>query len=80
MAQTKARVLVIGTGGVGTMAVYALEIGGKAEVTAVLRSNFDVVKERGLNIDSIDHGHDIKGWRPTTSESNGPWAQELLQD
>lgn len=49
------------------MAAYALEIGGKAQVTAVLRSNYDAVEERGFDIDSIEHGHDIKGWRPTSS-------------
>ncbi|KAK7425310.1 hypothetical protein QQZ08_008207 [Neonectria magnoliae] len=65
MAQPKARVLIIGTGGVGTMAAYALETGGKAEVTAVMRSNYDAVKQNGIDIDSIEHGHDIKGWRPT---------------
>ncbi|KAK9424872.1 putative 2-dehydropantoate 2-reductase [Seiridium unicorne] len=65
MASIKARILIVGTGGVGAMAAYALDIGGKAEVTAVLRSNFAAVQERGFNIDSIEHGHDIKGWRPT---------------
>ncbi|KAK4176756.1 putative 2-dehydropantoate 2-reductase [Triangularia setosa] len=62
----KANVLVIGSGGVGTMAAYALEKGGKAEVTAVLRSNFEAVEESGFDIKSIDHGPDpILGWRPT---------------
>ncbi|KAI0487800.1 putative 2-dehydropantoate 2-reductase [Xylaria cf. heliscus] len=65
MSKAKARVLVVGTGGVGTMAAYALEVGGKAEVTAVMRSNYAAVKENGIDIDSIEHGHDIKGWRPT---------------
>ena len=65
----RARVLVIGAGGVGTMAAYALEIGGKANVTAVLRSNYDAVEKHGFSIDSIEHGHDIRGWRPTASMS-----------
>ncbi|CAH0017375.1 unnamed protein product [Clonostachys rhizophaga] len=65
MAQSKANVLIIGSGGVGTMAAYALEIGGRAEVTAVLRSNFEAVVQKGFDIDSLEHGHDIKGWRPT---------------
>ncbi|KAI0477079.1 putative 2-dehydropantoate 2-reductase [Xylariaceae sp. FL0804] len=72
MASEKARVLVVGTGGVGTMAAYALETGGKAEVTAVLRSNFDAVEKNGISIDSIEHGHDIKGWRPTTIRKTVP--------
>lgn len=67
MAQEKARVLVVGMGGVGTMAAYALETGDGAEVTAVLRSNYAVVEEKGFDIDSIEYGRDIRGWRPTHS-------------
>ncbi|KAL4935563.1 hypothetical protein BDV06DRAFT_234212 [Aspergillus oleicola] len=65
MAQEKARVLIVGTGGVGTMSAYALEQGGKAEVTAVMRSNFDAVQKNGISIDSCQWGNDIKGWRPS---------------
>ncbi|KAK3708042.1 hypothetical protein LTR37_011735 [Vermiconidia calcicola] len=61
----KARVLLIGSGGVGTMACYALEVGGKASVTAVLRSNYDAVHKDGFSIDSIEHGNGIKGFRPS---------------
>lgn len=68
MAQMKARVLIIGMGGVGTLAAYALETGGKAEVTAVSRSNYGAVMQHGIAIDSIDYGRNIKGWRPTASE------------
>jgi len=68
MTEGKARILIVGVGGVGTMAAYALEIGGQAEVTAVLRSNYDAVVEKGFKIDSIEHGHDIKGWRPSHSK------------
>lgn len=69
MSQPKARVLIVGMGGVGTMAAYALETGGGAEVTAVLRSNYAEVEKNGFDIDSIEYGHDIKGWRPTKSTS-----------
>lgn len=65
---TKANVLLVGSGGVGTMAAYALENGGKASVTAVLRSNYKVVNEKGFDINSIQHG-EIKGWKPSASES-----------
>ncbi len=64
---SKSRVLLVGSGGVGTMAAFSLEAGGQAEVTAVLRSNYSVVKENGFNINSIDHG-DHKGWRPTSGK------------
>lgn len=65
---TKANVLLVGSGGVGTMAAYALEKGGKASVTAVLRSNYKAVADKGFDINSIQHGT-IKGWRPSASES-----------
>ena len=61
----KSRVLLVGSGGVGTMASYALETGGQADVTSVLRSNYDAVKKNGFSIDSIEHGNGIKGFRPT---------------
>ncbi|KAI1177833.1 putative 2-dehydropantoate 2-reductase [Nemania sp. FL0916] len=76
MAQTKARVLIVGTGGVGALAAYTLETGGQAEVTAVMRSNYDAVEKHGIDIDSIEHGHDIKGWRPTAIRKNVPNVRE----
>lgn len=63
----KARVLIVGTGGVGTMSAYALEKGGKAEVTAVMRSNYEAVKANGVDIDSIQYGK-IVGFRPSNSQ------------
>ncbi|KAI0130346.1 putative 2-dehydropantoate 2-reductase [Xylariales sp. AK1849] len=72
MVETKARVLVVGAGGVGIMAAYALEIGGQATVTAVMRSNYTAVQNRGISIDSIEHGHDITGWRPTEIRNTIP--------
>ncbi|EXJ54000.1 2-dehydropantoate 2-reductase [Cladophialophora yegresii CBS 114405] len=63
MAQ-KARVLLVGAGGIGTMTALNLERGGLAEVTAVLRSNYAVVRDKGFTIDSCDHGK-FEGWRPT---------------
>ncbi|KAJ9314816.1 hypothetical protein DTO271D3_4816 [Paecilomyces variotii] len=68
---SKARCLLVGGGGVGTMAAYNLEAGGKATVTAVLRSNFTAVERDGFSIDSIDHGK-IEGWRPTEIRTTIP--------
>lgn len=62
----KSRVLVVGTGGIGTMSAYALENGGLAEVTAVMRSNYDAAVKNGIDIDSVQYGQ-IKAWRPTAS-------------
>lgn len=66
---TKSRILLVGTGAIGTMAAYALEKGGKASVTAVLRSSFSVVDKQGFTIKSIEHG-DVTGWKPTSSRSS----------
>lgn len=67
MSEQKARVLIVGTGGVGTMSAYALEQGGKAEVTAVMRSNYEAVKANGVNIDSVQYGNGIR-FKPTNSK------------
>lgn len=61
---SKSKVLLVGSGGVGTMAAYALELSGRAEVTSVLRSDYDKVVKDGFTIDSCDYGH-IEGFRTT---------------
>lgn len=73
---SKTKVLIVGGGGVGTMAAYALESGGQAEVSIVLRSNFKAVEQNGFTIDSIQHGHDIKEWRPSHLLQQVPSAQD----
>ncbi|KAL3477794.1 ketopantoate reductase PanE/ApbA C terminal-domain-containing protein [Aspergillus californicus] len=59
----KANILLVGSGGVGTIAALNLDKGGQANVTAVLRSNYNKVVAEGFHIKSIDHGL-IKGWKP----------------
>ncbi|KAL4905530.1 hypothetical protein BDW74DRAFT_185059 [Aspergillus multicolor] len=73
--QAKARVLVVGTGGIGCMCSYALEQGGKAEVTAILRSNYDAVEEGGFEIDSVQYGK-ISGYRPANIRKTIPNIKE----
>lgn len=73
MSAPKKNVLLIGGGAVGTIAAVNLEHGGLAEVTAVLRSNYGVVAEKGFTIDSIDHGK-LKAWRPTKSTFSAQWT------
>lgn len=65
-------ILFVGMGAIGTMIAYSIQAGGRARVTAVLRSNHKVVKESGYTIDSVDHGKDIQGWRPHTICSTVP--------
>lgn len=69
MSNGKKNVLLVGGGAVGSIAAINLECGGLAEVTAVLRSNYSVVRERGYKIESVDHGK-LESWRPTTSTLN----------
>lgn len=67
MEFAKANVLLIGGGALGAMAALSMETGSRAVVTAVLRSNFAVVNERGYEFKTCDYG-DIPNWKPTTSE------------
>ncbi|TKA73153.1 hypothetical protein B0A49_03845 [Cryomyces minteri] len=73
--QRRAKVLLIGGGGVGTIAALNLERGGLASVTVVLRSNYETVNEHGFNIESCDHGS-LTGWRPTEVVDRVPIAGE----
>ncbi|KAE9367548.1 2-dehydropantoate 2-reductase [Stipitochalara longipes BDJ] len=57
-------ICLVGSGGVGTIAAVVLEKSGRARVTAVLRSKFDVVNEHGWDIESVDHGR-LKNWKPS---------------
>lgn len=57
------KVLSIGLGGVGTVAAYTLNLNEDVEVTAVIRSDYDVVVSTGYSIDSVDYGT-VTGYRP----------------
>ena len=61
---SKSNILLVGGGAVGAIAAMNIESGGLGAVTAVLRSNYQVVAESGYKIDSCDHGN-LTGWRPT---------------
>lgn len=74
MAQ-KSRILLVGCGGVGTIAALNLEHGNKAEVSCVLRSNFEIVNKQGFTIRSCEHG-DLTEWRP--SQSQKPFSSGTL--
>lgn len=62
--EPRPKILIIGGGGVGTIAAYNLELSGRAVVSMVLRSNFEVVSNQGFSIESCDHGK-VQGWRPS---------------
>ncbi|KAL4779249.1 ketopantoate reductase PanE/ApbA C terminal-domain-containing protein [Aspergillus varians] len=71
MTTTKARVLLVGTGGIGTVSAYSLEKGGAAEVTAVMRSNYEAAMKDGIDIDSVQYGQ-VKAWKPTAITKTVP--------
>ncbi|GAB7346881.1 hypothetical protein MBLNU459_g1961t1 [Dothideomycetes sp. NU459] len=79
MSADKAQVLVFGSGGVGTIAALNLEAGGLASVTAVLRSNYETVQEKGFSIQSCDHGT-LTGWKPTSILNHVPRASSSSDD
>lgn len=56
-------VLLIGTGGVGTIVAYGINYVGKANISVVVRRDYDKVSKEGYEIHSCDYG-DIKGWKP----------------
>ncbi|KAG7095759.1 hypothetical protein E1B28_006464 [Marasmius oreades] len=56
-------VLLVGFGAVGAMYSLIIKRSGLARVTAVARSNFDLVARNGIHIKSKKYG-DILGWKP----------------
>jgi hypothetical protein len=77
MAENKKTVLIVGGGAVGAIAAINLEVGGLAEVTVVLRSNYKTVKDKGYTIESCDHGN-LNGWRPSAGTFTGLVYQSRL--
>ncbi|OJI99321.1 hypothetical protein ASPVEDRAFT_123919 [Aspergillus versicolor CBS 583.65] len=71
MTVSKSRILIVGTGGIGTVSAYSLERGGAAEVTAVMRSNYEAAVKKGIDIDSVQYGQ-VKAWRPTAIVKSVP--------
>jgi hypothetical protein len=57
-------ILLVGCGAVGTICAVSLERSKKAAVTAILRSQYQAVKNNGFTINSIDHG-ELTGWKPS---------------
>jgi predicted dinucleotide-utilizing enzyme len=75
MSSSKANVLLVGGGAVGTIAAVNIEAGGLGAVTIVARSNYTQVNDFGYIIESVDHGK-LQGWRPTTGALIG--SKDLL--
>ncbi|THH30314.1 hypothetical protein EUX98_g3892 [Antrodiella citrinella] len=63
MAAEPKDILLLGLGAVGAIYAFVLQRSGLARVTVVARSNYEAVKERGMDIQSLKYG-EHKGWRP----------------
>ncbi|KAM3124724.1 hypothetical protein CJJ07_002322 [Candidozyma auris] len=77
---TKPNVLVVGSGGVGSIAALALTLNNKCNVTLVVRSLFGKASTEGFEIKSVTYG-EMHNWKPdhisrTVEEAvseNGPF-------
>lgn len=70
------KILLVGTGGVGTIVAYGLVYNKKACVSVVVRSDYTKVKESGWSINSVDYGK-IEGWKPDNIYSS---VEEAAKD
>lgn len=57
------KILLLGSGGVGTIAAYALDLHEDTKVTTVIRSDYDTVTKNGFKINSVDYGV-IESYKP----------------
>ncbi len=64
---TKANILLVGSGGVGTMSAYNMEIGGLAAMTAALGFSCDAVTKNSFTISSIDYEREIRSSKEDNS-------------
>lgn len=56
-------ICVVGFGAIGTLYGWLLSRSGKARISAVCRSNYDTLKEYGVDVESALYGEE-KSWRP----------------
>ncbi|KAJ1937409.1 hypothetical protein FBU59_004756 [Linderina macrospora] len=61
-SETPIKVLLVGTGALGSIYGWRLDVSGKAQVTAVCRSNYEAVKSSGFYISSLAFGDEV--YRP----------------
>ncbi|KAJ2762052.1 hypothetical protein H4S06_000875 [Coemansia sp. BCRC 34490] len=53
MAEQNLKVLLVGAGALGSMFTWRLQTSGRVQVTAVCRSNYQAVKDKGFRIESV---------------------------
>ena len=57
------KILIVGTGGVGVIVSFGLLSSGSAEVTSIVRSQYDIVRSQGYTITSLTYGN-VSNFRP----------------
>ncbi|KAG1737465.1 ketopantoate reductase PanE/ApbA-domain-containing protein [Suillus paluster] len=70
-------VLLVGLGAVGTIYAYILQSSKLARVTAVARSNYDVVNAKGMHIRSKKFGNH-ESWKPYRQAADRPYSYVVL--
>ncbi|EAZ63399.2 2-dehydropantoate 2-reductase (Ketopantoate reductase) (KPA reductase) (KPR) [Scheffersomyces stipitis CBS 6054] len=73
---SRPKVLVVGSGGVGTICALSLTVRDRSEVTLVVRSDYDLITSKGYTINSCTYGK-LEGWRPHHVARNVVEAREL---
>ncbi|CED83343.1 panE, apbA [Phaffia rhodozyma] len=58
-------ILLVGFGAVGVVYAYMFEKSAQAKVTAVARSNFELINQKGIHIESPSKFGSIPGWKPS---------------
>jgi 2-dehydropantoate 2-reductase len=79
------KVLVVGSGGVGTISALSLCLNDRSDVTLVVRSDYDKIMNLGYTINSCTYGK-LEGWRPhhvaksvaDAAENFGPFDYILM--
>lgn len=72
---SKPKVLVVGSGGVGTISALALTENNKSDVTLVVRSDYKLINKQGYSIDSCTYGK-LTNWKPHHLAKSVQHAQE----
>jgi len=72
------QVLTIGFGALGTLYSFILQAAG-AQVTAVARSNYEVVSKHGITVNSGKFGN-FESWKPTRVINDPETARDRVYD
>lgn len=73
------QVLLIGSGGVGTIVAYGIDYVGRSNLSLVVRGDYENVSANGFNINSYDYGI-VNGWKPKRIYPNVEAASEIEYD